>query len=86
MRREEILIYLNFMIGYIHAVATKPVYTFDGNKAGYFTNEDLVQEIRIEFLKSLPTLRKKLMKEFLHKKLENTSAVIIIKKEKFNQE
>lgn len=70
---------LDFYDGYIHAVATEPVYTFDGIKTGYFVNEDLVQEIRIELLKSLPTLRKKLMKEFSHQESENTSDIIMIK-------
>lgn len=51
---------LEFYNGYIHAAAIEPVY-IEGNKVGYFTNEDLIQEIRIEFLKSLSSLRKKLM-------------------------
>lgn len=53
--------FLEFYDGYIHAAATEAVFAVDGNKAGYFVNEDMVQEIRIEFLKSLPLLRKRLM-------------------------
>ncbi|MCI9449410.1 MAG: helix-turn-helix domain-containing protein [Clostridiales bacterium] len=48
---------LEFYNGYIHAAATESLYTVDGLKAGYHINEDLVQEIRIEFLKSLSALR-----------------------------
>lgn len=49
--------FLEFYDGYIHAAATEPVYTAEGNRTGCFINEDLVQEIRIEFLKSLSPLR-----------------------------
>lgn len=57
--------FLEFYDGYIHAAATEPVYTADGNRTGYFINEDLVQEIRIEFLKSLPLLRRRLIQDIL---------------------
>lgn len=58
--------FLQFYDGYIHATATEPVYTVNGTKTGYFINEDLEQEIKIEFLKSLPTLRSKLLYDFFH--------------------
>lgn len=56
--------FLNFYDGYIHKIAEEPIYTADGGITGYFINEDLVQEIRIEFIKSLKTLRKKLIRNF----------------------
>lgn len=52
---------LDYYDGYIHSAATEPVYSMDGTKQGVFINEDLVQEIRIEFLRSLPVLRRKLV-------------------------
>ena len=56
--------FLDFYDGYIHKTAEELIYTTDGSKTGYFINEDLVQEIRIEFVKSLKTLRKKLIRNF----------------------
>ena len=51
---------LDYYDGYIHSAATEPVYTPDGNRQGLFINEDLIQEIRIEFLRCLPVLRRNL--------------------------
>lgn len=73
--------FLEFYDGYIHAAATEPVYTAEGNRTGCFINEDLVQEIRIEFLKSLPPLRKKLMQNILCKEPDKIPVVIMISKE-----
>lgn len=56
--------FLDYYDGYIHSAATEPVYTSDGNRHGYFINEDMVQEIRIEFVRSLPVLRRKLIEKF----------------------
>lgn len=72
---------LDFYDGYIHAAATEPVYTVDGNRTGYFINEDLVQEIRIEFLKSLPPLRKRLIQNILGKEPDKIPVVLMVSKE-----
>lgn len=73
--------FLEFYDGYIHAAATELVYTPDGNKAGYFINDDLVQEIRIEFLKSLSSLRKKLMQNIQNKEPDKIPIMIMVSKE-----
>ncbi len=70
----ELLDYYN---GYIHSAATEPVYTVDGTRQGIFINEDLEQEIRIEFLKSLPVLRQKLI-ELL---LSDQTVLVLFKKD-----
>ena len=72
---------LNFYDGYIRATATESVYTADGNRTGYFINEDLVQEIRIEFLKSLSPLRKRLIENILCKDSDKIPVIIMIPKE-----
>lgn len=56
---------LDYYDGYIHSSATEPVYSMDGTRQGVFINEDLVQEIRIEFLRSLPVLYRKLIEILL---------------------
>ena len=33
--------------GYIREVATEPVYSKDGNRTGYYYDEDLAQELRL---------------------------------------
>lgn len=73
--------FLEFYDGYIHAAATEPVYTADGNRTGYFINEDLVQEIRIDFLRSLSPLRKKLVQNILCTEPDNIPVVIMVSKE-----
>lgn len=72
---------LEFYDGYIHAAATEPVYTSDGNRAGYFINEDLVQDIKIEFIKSLSPLRKKLIQRILCKESNQISVVVTFSKQ-----
>ena len=52
---------LDYYNNYIQSVSTEPVYSSNGNKKGYFINEDLAQEIQIELLRCLPVLRKKLI-------------------------
>lgn len=53
--------FLDFYDGYIHSAATKPVYSADGCLKGYFVDTDLVQDIRLELLRSLPVLRRRLI-------------------------
>lgn len=73
---------LKFYGGYIHATATEPVYAANGIKTGYFVNEDLEQEIKIEFLKSLSALRQKLFHDFLqNEKSDNIPLMILVAKE-----
>ena len=67
---------LDYYDGYIHAAATETVYTTDGNRKGVFINEDLMQEIRVEFLRSLPVLRQKLISSLL----QNKAVVIVLPK------
>ena len=55
---------LNYYENYIHSAAVEQIYTSDGDRKGFFVNEDLMQEIRIEFFQSLPILHRKLMKLF----------------------
>lgn len=55
---------LNYYENYNHSAAVEQVYTSDGDRKGFFVNEDLMQEIRIEFFQSLPILHRKLMKLF----------------------
>lgn len=71
---------LDFYNGYIHAAATESLYTIDGLRTGYHINEDLVQEIRIEFLKSLSTLRRKLIECILTQEPEEIPVVIMLPK------
>lgn len=63
---EEVL---NFYESYIQEMATHPVHAPDGSRTGFFYDEDLAQELRFALCRSLPSLRKMLLKEFFSKKI-----------------
>lgn len=52
--------FLDFYGGYIHAAATEPYFTEDGTFCGSVLNEDLLQEIQIAIVMSLPVLRRRI--------------------------
>ncbi len=54
--------------GYIREVATEPVYSKDGNRTGYYYDEDLAQELRLALSQALPALRETLIKNHLEKR------------------
>lgn len=54
--------------GYIREVATEPVYSKDGNRTGYYYDEDLAQELRMALSQALPALRETLIKNHLEKR------------------
>lgn len=53
---------LAFYDRYIRTMATGPVYTADGSRTGTSYDEDLAQELRIALVRSLPAVRKVLIK------------------------
>ncbi len=53
---------------YIREVATEPIYSKEGNRTGYYYDEDLAQELRFALSKSLPSLRETLIKNHLEKR------------------
>ena len=59
---------LDYNEGYIREVATEPVYSTDGNRTGYYYDEDLAQELRLALSKALPALRETLIKNHLEKR------------------
>ena len=59
---------LDYYEGYIREVATEPVYSKEGNRTGYYYDEDLAQELRIALSKALPALRETLIKNHLEKR------------------
>ena len=59
---------LDYYEGYIREVATEPVYSKDGNRTGYYYDEDLAQELRLALSKALPALREILIKNHLEKR------------------
>lgn len=58
---------LDYYEGYIHEVATEPVYSKDGNRTGYYYDEDLAQELRLALAQAIPALRQTLVKNHLDK-------------------
>ena len=54
--------------GYIREVATEPVYSKEGNRTGYYYDEDLAQELRLALSQALPALRETLIKNYLEKR------------------
>ena len=54
--------------GYIREVAAEPVYARDGNRTGYYYDEDLAQELRLARSQALPALRETLIKNHLEKR------------------
>lgn len=54
--------------GYIREVATEPVYSKEGNRTGYYYDEDLAQELRLALAQALPALRETLIKNHLEKR------------------
>lgn len=53
---------LSFYERYIKEMATDPVYAPDGNRTGFFYDEDLAQELRLALSQSLPAVREALIK------------------------
>lgn len=58
----------NHYEGYIREVATEPVYSTEGNRTGYYYDEDLTQELRLALAQALPALRETLIKNHLKKR------------------
>lgn len=56
---------IEFYENYIREMATDPVYSEDGNRTGYYYDEDLAQELRIALAQCLPALRNVLIKRHL---------------------
>lgn len=56
---------VEFYENYIREMATDPVYSEEGNRTGYYYDEDLAQELRIALAQSLPSLRNILIKRHL---------------------
>ncbi len=54
--------------GYIREVAAEPVYSKDGNRTGFYYDEDLAQELRLALSQALPALRETLIKNHLEKR------------------
>ena len=59
---------INHYEGYIREVATEPVYSKEGNRTGYYYDEDLAQELRLALSQALPALRETLIKNHLEKR------------------
>ena len=53
---------LEFYDRYIQEMATDPVYAADGSRTGYFYDEDLAQELRVALSRSLPAVRRVILK------------------------
>lgn len=53
---------ISFYERYIQKMATDPVYASDGNRTGYFYDEDLAQELRLALSQSLPAVRRVILK------------------------
>ena len=56
---------IEFYENYIREMATDPVYSEEGNRTGYYYDEDLAQELRIALTQCLPALRSVLIKRHL---------------------
>lgn len=56
---------VEFYENYIREMATDPVYSEEGNRTGYYYDEDLAQELRIALAQCLPALRNILIKRHL---------------------
>lgn len=54
-------VFLDFYDSYIHAAATEPRFTSEGDFDSYILNDDLLQEIKITLVRSLPVLRRKIL-------------------------
>ena len=66
--KADVLKYTSMYEGYIREVATEPVYSKDGNRTGYYYDEDLAQELRLALSQALPALRETLIKNHLEKR------------------
>lgn len=49
---------IEFYNGYIMSSALKTAYSAEGQKVGYYIDDDLAQEIRLSIVECLPNLRK----------------------------
>lgn len=58
---------LDYYDRYIYEVSTEPVYSNNGNHAGYYYDEDLAQELRLALAQAIPALRQMLIKNHLDK-------------------
>lgn len=59
---------------YIREAATEPVYSQEGNRTGYYYDEDLAQELRVALAQSIPALREALIKN----NLENRPVIVVL--------
>lgn len=65
---------LEFYENYIREMVTDPVYSEDGNRTGYYYDEDLAQELRIALSQCLPALKNVLIKRHL----ENRPVIVVL--------
>ena len=63
---------LTFYENYIRGMATDPIYSKDGIRAGYCYDDDLAQELRLALSQCLPALRRALIKH----NMENRPVVL----------
>lgn len=64
---------LNYYEGYIITAGTFPIYNARGFYSGFYADHDLMQDMRINLYKSVPILRKKLIRGIL-----NPETIVII--------
>lgn len=64
---------LNYYEGYIITAGTFSLYDSRGIYCGFYANHDLMQDMRINLYKSVPILRKKLIRGIL-----NPDTIVII--------
>lgn len=66
---------IRFYDGYVLAAAMKPAYSAEGARVGYYIDEDLAQNIRMDIFKCLPNLRK--AADALLNKKDNSVLVVV---------
>lgn len=66
---------IQFYDGYVLAAAMKPAYSAEGTRVGYYIDEDLAQNIRMDIFKCLPNLRK--ATDALLNKKDNSVLVVV---------
>ena len=66
---------IQFYDGYILAAEMKPAYSAEGTRVGYYIDEDLAQNVRMDIFKCLPNLRK--AADALLNKKDNSVLVLV---------
>ena len=59
---------IEYYTPYMKKVATKDIYSKDGRFIGRILDEDLLQDMKVEIIKSLPTIRKMLLQKIKEEK------------------